>query len=87
MTGECALYKTYGELRESHVYPKFVVKHTKKTGSKFFRKFQNPNKREQDGIKLHLLSHKAEREFGKREKWFAENIFVPYLGGKHDKVI
>jgi hypothetical protein len=79
MIGECALFKTKSELRESHIYPKFVIDYTKKTGSRFLRKTVNPNKREQDGIKLHLLSHTAEQEFGKREKWFAENIFVPYL--------
>jgi hypothetical protein len=29
-----------------------------------------------------LLGEKAEQEFSLREKWFAENIFVPYLGQK-----
>ena len=82
MKGKCALYKIESELRESHIYPRFVINHTKKTGSKFFRKVVSPNKREQDGVKLHLLSENAEQEFSKREKWFAENIFVPYLGGK-----
>jgi len=68
---------------ESHIYPKFVIKHTKKTGSQYLRKVVEPNKREQDGLKLYLLSFDAEQEFSLREKWFAENIFVPYLSGKH----
>lgn len=79
MEGTCALYKTKGELRDSHIIPKFVIKHSKKTGSKFQRRVVAPNVRMQDGIKIPLLSPKAEQEFGKREKWFAENIFHPYL--------
>lgn len=79
MKGKCALYKTEEDLRESHIYPKFVIKYTKRTGSKYLRRIVKPNKREEDGIKLYLLGHKAEQEFAVREKWFAENIFVPYL--------
>lgn len=65
MKGICELYRIETELRESHIYPKFVIDYTKKTGSKYLRKFDNPNKRQQDGIKLHLLSEKAEQEFSK----------------------
>ncbi|WP_422082810.1 hypothetical protein [Ulvibacterium sp.] len=79
--GICALYGNETDLMESHIFPKFVIKHTKKTGSKFLRKLVEPNKREQDGIKHHLLSFKAEQDFAVREKWFAENIFEPYLQG------
>ena len=82
--GICALYGNETDLMESHIFPKFVIKHTKKTGSKFLRKLVEPNKREQDGIKNHLLSFKAEQDFSVREKWFAENIFHPYLNGQTD---
>lgn len=82
MEGTCALYKTEGELRDSHIIPKFVIKHSKKTGSKYQRRVVAPNVRMQDGIKISLLSPKAEQEFGKREKWFAENIFHPYLNSQ-----
>ncbi len=82
MKGICALYEIEDDLKESHIFPKFIVNHTKKTGSKYFRRLVEPDKRMQDAVKLHLLSEKAEQEFSKREKWFAENIFVPYLGGK-----
>jgi LEA14-like dessication related protein len=84
MNGICELYKVESDLKESHIYPKFVINHTKKTGSKHFRKIVNPNKREQDGVKLYLLSEQAEQDFSKREKWFAEQIFMPYLSGKHE---
>lgn len=82
MKGICALYEIEDDLKESHIFPKFIVNHTKKTGSKYFRRLVEPDKRIQDAVKLHLLSEKAEQEFSKREKWFAENIFVPYLAGK-----
>lgn len=84
MKGICALYEIETELLESHIYPKFVINYTKKTGSKYLRRFVNPNIRQQDGIKLYLLGEKAEQDFSVREKWFAENIFVPYLGQKHE---
>lgn len=82
MKGICALYDNETDLMESHIFPKFVIKHTKKTGSTYLRRVVDPNKREQDGLKIHLLSFEAEQEFSLREKWFAENIFVPYLEGK-----
>ena len=81
MKGICALFDEDTELRESHIFPKFVINHTKRTGSKFLRNFSNPNVRIEDGIKSYLLGHNAEQEFSKREKWFAENIFNPYLNG------
>lgn len=84
MKGICELYKIESDLKESHIYPKFVINYTKKTGSKYFRKVIEPNKREQDGIKLHLLSERAEQDFSKREKWFAEKIFIPYLSGNYE---
>jgi hypothetical protein len=80
--GICALYDEKIELMESHIFPKFIIKNTKKTGSQYLRRIVEPNKREQDGPKLHLLSFKAEQEFSKREKWFAEKIYIPYLNGK-----
>lgn len=79
MKGKCALYKVEADLRESHICPKFVINQMKATGSTYLRKFAEPNRRLQDGLKFHLLSHEAEQEFGKREKYFSEEIFYPYL--------
>ena len=81
MKGICKLYLEESDLQESHIYPKFVINYTKETGSKYLRSFVEPDKRMQDGIKKHLLSKKAEQDFSKREKWFAEKIFRPYLSG------
>jgi len=83
MKGICALYRNECELRESHIFPKFVVNYTKRTGSKYLRRAIDPNKRLQDAVKLYLLSEKAEQEFSVREKWFAEKIFKPYLSNNY----
>lgn len=80
MTKKCALYDIESDLRESHLIPKFVFEYLKKTGGKYFRTYENPNQRMQDGPKVFLLSEKAEQDFSKRERWFANNVFYPYLG-------
>lgn len=82
MKGRCKLYETEGEILKSHIFPKFVIEYMRNTGSKYLRNFSQPNRRIQDGPKKYLLSPKAEQEFSLREKWFAENIFYPYLQEK-----
>lgn len=79
MTGHCKLLDIESELKESHIWPKFVIDYVKKTGSQYFRNLNKPNKREQDGLKEYLLCEDAEQLFSIREKWFSENIFIPYL--------
>jgi hypothetical protein len=79
MIGKCRLYDFECELKRSHIIPKFTFDYMKKTGGKFLRSYENPNKRVQDGITKYLLSDLAEQEFSKRERWFANNIFFPYL--------
>jgi hypothetical protein len=78
MTGNCKLFDKATQLMESHIYPKFVIDFFKTTGSKYFRRVAEPNRRMQDGIKMHLLSREAEQLFSISEKWFAENMFKPY---------
>ncbi|MFM2016752.1 MAG: hypothetical protein RL007_408 [Bacteroidota bacterium] len=80
MKGNCALLGIESDLRQSHIIPKFAFDYFKETGGKYFRSFEKPNLRLQDGPKPYLLSHQAEQEFSKREGWFASNIFYPYLG-------
>lgn len=79
MKGICQLYRKESVLRKSHIHPKFATAYNKKTGSKYFRNWANPNKRFQDVEIYYLLSSEAEEEFSKREKWFSENIFKPYI--------
>jgi hypothetical protein len=80
MKGTCALLGIETELRQSHIIPKFAFDYLKETGgNKYLRSFEKPNQRLQDGPKPYLLSPQAEQEFSKRERWFASNIFYPYL--------
>lgn len=79
MVGQCALFDLEAELRLSHIIPKFAFDFMKSTGGKFLRGYEKPNQRIQDGPKIHLLSDKAELEFSKRERWFVNNIFLPYF--------
>lgn len=78
MKGKCKLYGIETDLKKSHIVPKFAFDYMKKTGGKYLRGYENPNVRVQDGIKKYLLGEKAEQEFSKRERWFANNIFFPY---------
>ena len=82
MEGLCRLYHITSELKESHIIPKFIIDYFKKTGSNFLRGATQPNRRMQDGQKGYYLSERAELEFSKREKWFAEKIFKPFLDEK-----
>jgi hypothetical protein len=77
--GICRLCGETAELRESHVFPKFIFKWMQSTGSRFFRATLNPNIRSQDGPKQHLLCDGCEARFSISEKYFSENIFHPYL--------
>jgi hypothetical protein len=79
MEGICQLYLKKSKLSKSHIHPKFASTYNKKTGSNYFRNLANPNKRFQDVETHYMLSVEAENEFSKREKWFSENIFKPYL--------
>ncbi|MBP1594080.1 MAG: hypothetical protein H6Q12_1098 [Bacteroidetes bacterium] len=79
MKGICALTKKEAILRQSHIYPKFVIEWMKETGSPYLRRGIEPNRRYQDGYKLALLSEEGEQMFSLREKWFAEKVFVPFL--------
>ena len=83
MRGTCKLYEIETDLRKSHMIPKFAFDYMKQTGGRYLRGYENPNVRVQDGFKRYLLSEEAEQQFSKRERWFANNIFFPYLNEKH----
>ncbi len=82
--GICRLELVEKELKNSHIIPKFAFDYMKSTGSKYLRNIENPNKRHQDGAKDYLLCNDCEQLFSKRERWFANNIFFPYLNN-HQK--
>ncbi len=73
--GQCALYGFECDLQQSHIIPKFAYTYLKRTGSRFMRRLVEPSQRMQDGIKIPLLSKKAESEFSKNETYFKNKIF------------
>lgn len=78
MTSKCALCGDEAELRDSHIIPKFVFKHLKKSGaSPFLRGYENPDERIQD-YNEKLLCPDCEHHLNKFESPFAGYIYHPY---------
>lgn len=82
MRGICPITKCEDDIRKSHIYPKFLWKHLKRTGGTVFRSVDQPTKELQNGLILNLLGSKAEQMFSKREMWFEKNLFTPYVNQK-----
>lgn len=81
--GICALCEKEKELCESHFIPKFIFDWIKKTSATgYLRQAININKRLQDGTKEKFLCQECENKFSKYEKYFADNLFYPYLEKK-----
>jgi hypothetical protein len=78
-TGTCRLCGTNGELKESHIVPRFVYQWLRKTGGSYFRNLADPATRKQDGTKQHLLCGACEQRFSQREAYFKQTIFDPYI--------
>ena len=78
MINQCKLCKKNMELIDSHIIPKFVFNHLKKTSlTGKLRMTQNPDLRVQDGIKLPFLCKDCETLLNQWEKPFCEQIFKP----------
>lgn len=76
----CALCRQEGELRASHIIPKFVGKWLKETSATgFLRGITEPDIRLQDLRKTNLLCQTCEERFSKLETYFASEIFFPFL--------
>lgn len=82
MRGICPITKCEDDIRKSHIYPKFLWKHLKRTGGTVFRSADQPTKELQNGLIINLLGSKAEQMFSKREMWFEKNLFTPYVNQK-----
>jgi hypothetical protein len=79
-TESCKLCGDTSPIKRSHIVPKFVIKYLKDTGvTGYVRQGVNLNVRKQDFPRTKLLCAKCEEFFSKREKYFAETIFKPYL--------
>lgn len=82
MAPMCALCGRSGEIRQSHIIPKFASRWIKRTAATgYLASAADAAKRAQDGVKVQLLCGDCEELFSKYEKHFAENVFCPF----HDK--
>lgn len=80
---KCLFCNKEKKLMKSHLIPKFVGRWLKETSiTPFFRYGENPNKRQQDIIKIPLLCEECELLFSEYEKYFSENIFIPFQNGE-----
>ena len=76
---KCALCGKKTKLEMSHIVPKMVIRELKKGAAGKIRNTRDPNKTVQDSEKVELLCSECEDLFSKKETWFANNIFYPYL--------
>ena len=83
MDGQCRLCLSSRELVEGHVIPKFVFRWMKQTSTGFIRRVIEPNLRRQDGPTERIMCGDCDGKLGVAEKWFAETIFTPVVGGDH----
>ncbi len=79
MIQQCRLCDKEKSLEISHIVPKFIFRHLKKTSpTGYIRATENPNRPVQDGIKLPFLCGDCEDIFSKWETLFANKVFYPY---------
>ncbi|WP_051531154.1 hypothetical protein [Clostridiisalibacter paucivorans] len=76
---KCALCHEYKDLELSHIVPKFVIRHLKKTSFGAIRNMENPNRVVQDGEKHYMLCGDCEDLFSAYETKFANKFFYPYM--------
>lgn len=74
----CALCRETRELEKSHIIPKFVFRHLRKTAHGAIRSTENPNMVIQDSEKYFLLCGECEDLFSSKETKFANKMFYPY---------
>lgn len=82
---KCALCGEEKEIQLSHIVPKFVGRHLKKTSVGNIRNMEDPNKVVQDLEKHYLLCHDCEERFSASERWVANNIFYPWKKNQKDE--
>ncbi|WP_221892346.1 hypothetical protein [Teredinibacter haidensis] len=82
---KCRLCEEEKDLELSHIIPKFVFRHLKKTSpTGNIRSTENPNKSTQDGLKIPFLCGDCEDLFSVWETKFANEIFFKYQDGSEN---
>lgn len=83
----CALCKEQGELKVSHIIPKFVTNRIKDNSPfGYMRNMENMLVRIQDGDKIPLLCGECEERFSKREREFSKKIFNPFQDNSNNNL-
>lgn len=80
----CKLCGEHKELKNSHIFPKFIIKWMKDTSTGHIRMLKNVNRRIQDGQKKYMLCGDCEQYFSNFEGNFANGIMRPYLDGEQN---
>ena len=83
----CPLFDIETEIRESHIFPKFIYKSLKWNNNSKFVNYEVRCAPKQDGYKEYLLGKEAEELFSKYEKWFAKHIYKPFRSGEIKDVV
>ena len=78
---QCILCSQSSLLKNSHIIPKFAIQYLKDT-SIGIRNTKKPNVRIQDGAKTYMLCESCEQLFSTYEKYFSEDIFIPFLNNE-----
>jgi len=84
----CALCGLERPLRSSHIIPRFIFKHLKRSSSTgFMRDGSQMNQRAQDGIKLPLLCGNCEGTLSEWERVFSERIYYPCTKARNGPLV
>ncbi|MGJ0505780.1 MAG: hypothetical protein ACR652_01335 [Methylocystis sp.] len=84
MDWTCAFCGEHKLLGDSHVLPAFVYRWLRsRSGTGHIRHSENPNRRVQDGLKLHWLCDDCEGHFSRYETAFATKVFHPWHSGQY----
>lgn len=82
--GQCRLCQTYGELRLSHIIPKFVFRFQRSRSVAPLRSHLVPDRPVQDSRKLYFLCDKCEERFSSWETAFKREVYDPLHAGSLD---
>jgi len=85
MKDQCRLCQKKGDLKRSHIIPKFVYSWHREASPGYLRLGMKPNVRIQDGVKAKLLCGDCENLFSIWENEFYRNIFLPYQNNPSNK--
>jgi hypothetical protein len=79
--GECRLCQTHGELRLSHIIPKFVFRFQRDGSVSPLRSHLVPDRPVQDSRKIYFLCDECEERFSAWETAFKREVYDPFHTG------